>query len=349
MTPGVVAPRSTGQDRRVTAPRIIVVGAGIVGLTTAVRLAEAGHDVAVIARDLPLETTSATAAALWYPYRAGDSASVLGWARESFDVYADEAERPDSGVRLLDGLELRLDHSRPWFVDALPAAAAFAHFTDVPAGYREGWQLRLPVIEPTGYLTRLQQRLAELGGTITRMALSRLPEDVVVVNCGGLASRSLAADLTVYPVRGQVVRLSQVSGLDAWLLDQTEEENPVYVVPRIADIIVGGTATAHDFDQTPHASITGQILERATRLIPQLADATILGSKVGLRPARESVRLEIESTRAGGTVVHNYGHGGAGWTLAWGCANAVVELVSPRESATVGAPERSGSVPRSGS
>lgn len=329
-------------------PRVIVVGAGIVGLTTAVRLAEAGHEVAVVARDLPLETTSATAAALWYPYRAGDSASVLEWARESFDVYVVEAEHSDSGVRLLDGLELRRDQSVPWFVHALPPAAGFAPFADVPAGYREGWQLRLPVMEPVVYLTRLQQRLAELGGSITRMALTRLPDDSCVVNCSGLASRSLVGDLDVFPVRGQVVRLSPVSGVEAWLLDQSDEERPAYVVPRATDIIVGGTAHPQDFDQTPHPTITSQILERATQLVPALAEATVLGSKVGLRPARSSVRLEIDSTGSGGKVVHNYGHGGAGWTLAWGCANAVVELLSSDAPATVQVPDWSGSAPRSG-
>ena len=50
--------------------RVIVVGAGVVGLSCAVRLLEAGHRVDVLARDLPLETTSAVAAAIWYPYRA---------------------------------------------------------------------------------------------------------------------------------------------------------------------------------------------------------------------------------------------------------------------------------------
>ena len=50
--------------------RVIVVGAGVIGLSSALRLAEHGHDVAVLARDLPPETTSAVAAALWYPYHA---------------------------------------------------------------------------------------------------------------------------------------------------------------------------------------------------------------------------------------------------------------------------------------
>ena len=62
--------------------RVIVVGAGVVGLSCAVRLLEAGHRVDVVARDLPLETTSAVAAALWYPYRAYPFERVTAWSRD---------------------------------------------------------------------------------------------------------------------------------------------------------------------------------------------------------------------------------------------------------------------------
>jgi D-amino-acid oxidase len=49
---------------------------------------------------------------------------------------------------------------------------------------------------------------------------------------------------------------------------------------------------------------------------------------VGLRPGRSTVRLEeAEPLSSGARVVHNYGHGGAGVTLSWGCAREVVTLV----------------------
>src|SRR6187549_758632 len=67
--------------------RVIVVGAGVVGLSCAARLLEAGHRVDVLARDRPLETTSAVAAALWYPYRALPQDRVTAWSATSYDAF----------------------------------------------------------------------------------------------------------------------------------------------------------------------------------------------------------------------------------------------------------------------
>jgi D-amino-acid oxidase len=73
---------------------------------------------------------------------------------------------------------------------------------------------------------------------------------------------------------------------------------------------------------------TQAILERARRLEPALANATVLGAAVGLRPSRPAIRLEREVLPDGRRVVHNYGHGGHGFSLAWGCAAAVTRLVA---------------------
>jgi len=51
---------------------------------------------------------------------------------------------------------------------------------------------------------------------------------------------------------------------------------------------------------------------------------------VGLRPSRKEVRLEIESLSSGRWAIHNYGHGGAGVTLSWGCADEVTRIVSSK-------------------
>ncbi len=297
--------------------RITVVGAGVVGLTCAVRLLEAGHRVDVLARELPLETTSATAAALWYPYRALPQDRVTAWAAASYDAFAALAASEDParcGVRMVAGTEVfAAAQPDPWWRSAVPS---LDRVRDLPAGYTDGWSFVTPVIEMPVYLGWLTDRVRALDGTLTRLDLDALPSGPdLVVNCTGLGARQLVADQTLTPVRGQVVHLEQ-RGLDRWWLDS---EGPTYVVPRAHDIVVGGTADEGEWGRTPSPATAAAVLARAERLVPELRGARVLRHRVGLRPVRPEVRLERI-----GNVLHCYGHGGAGVTLGWGCADEVV-------------------------
>lgn len=304
--------------------RVTVVGAGVVGLSCAVRLLEAGHRVDVLARDLPRETVSAVAAAIWYPYRAWPQEKVLAWGRAAYDEFVRIAEDPDSGVVLREGTEVVADRSElPWWSDAVPD---LRETVEVPAGSDGGWAFTAPVVEMPVYLDRLAARVLEAGGSITRMNLHGLPEPGhggpdAVVDCSGIGARFLAGDQSVHPVQGQVVVVEQV-GLERWWLDSTSTEGPTYVVPRSRDIVVGGTDVEGEWSRTPSPDVAAGILRRALRLVPELAGAEVVHHRVGLRPARPEVRLERV-----GDVVHCYGHGGAGVTLSWGCADEVAALL----------------------
>ena len=295
----------------------MVVGAGVTGMSCAVRLAEAGHRVDVLARDLPLETTSAVAAALWYPYRALPQDRVTAWSATSYAAFAELAGHGRTGVRMVSGTEvLHEPTGDPWWAAAVPDLA----HVEPPDGYPDAWSFTAPVVDMPVYLNWLRTRLTELGGTLTRISLAALPQsEDVVVNCGGLGSRRLAGDLDVHPVRGQVVILEGLE-LDRWWLDAA---GPTYVVPRSDTVVVGGTVEEGDWSRTPSQETADSILARATRLVPAIAGARVVGHRVGLRPVRPSVRLE-----AAGRVVHCYGQGGAGVTVSWGCADEVATLVA---------------------
>lgn len=309
--------------------RVVVVGAGVIGLTCAVQLAEAGHDTHVLARDLPPETTSAAAAALWYPYRALPRDAVTRWSARSYEVFRELATAsPESGVRLRLGVELLRGTQppvQPWWVAAVPALETMR---DPAPGYPYGWRLELPVVEMDAYLGWLRDRLAAAGGTLTRSWLAGLPTSGVVVNATGLAARAVTGDESLYPVRGQVLRVEQ-TGIDEWLLENSDESRPLYVVPREQDVVVGGTADVGSWDVRADPDVAVAVLERATALVPALRRAKVLGHRVGLRPARPAVRLESVPHPDGepGAIVHCYGHGGAGVTLSWGCAHDVLRAV----------------------
>jgi D-amino-acid oxidase len=301
--------------------RVTVVGAGVVGLSCAVRLAESGHRVDVLARDLPRETTSVIAAALWYPYKALPEDKVTAWGAAAYAAFTDLAEDvAATGVRLLPGTEVLVEPTPdPWWIGAVPSLTRVAPLP----GYADAWSFVAPIIDMPIYLDWLRARLESLGGTVTRMSLGGLPaagsdSDDVVVNCAGMGARLLAADTSVHPVRGQVVVVKGVE-LDRWWLD---ESGPTYVIPRSEVVVIGGTDDEDDWSRTPSPETATAILERATRLVPSLARAEVVAHRVGLRPVRPEVRLE-----AVGRTVHCYGHGGAGVTLSWGCADEVTRLV----------------------
>jgi D-amino-acid oxidase len=304
--------------------RVIVVGAGVIGLSCAVRLAEGGYDVAVFARDLPLETTSAVAAALWYPYLSAPEDRVAAWSRASYEEFAKLAEIEPS-VRMRHGREFLVHRTPdPRWADVLPDLTRVA---SPPTGFEDGWSFTSPVIEMPVYLQSLIKRLEHAGGTLTRAALSALPTTAdVVVNCTGLGARLTASDPTVTPVRGQVMTVEQC-GLTEWLVADRAPGDLTYVVPRERDIVVGGTSEPGSWNLAVEPETADQILARAAELVPQLRNAKVLRHRVGLRPARPSIRCELVRTRSGEPIVHCYGHGGSGVTLSWGCATEVFELI----------------------
>jgi len=300
--------------------RVVVVGAGVVGLSCALRLLEAGHRVDVLARDLPLETTSSVAAAIWYPYLAFPQDKVTAWGKAAYAEFARQAGQGVDGVAMRNGTELlRHETPDPWWIEAVPALAR----VETRAPYADAWSFATPVIDMPLYLAWLSGRVIDAGGSITRMALAALPDRAeIVVNASGLGARLMSGDAEVAPVRGQVVYVEQF-GLDRWWLSP---EGPTYVVPRAHDVVVGGSDEEGSWDRTPDPATADRILERATRLLPDLARARVVGHRVGLRPARPTVRLEEERHADGARVIHCYGHGGAGVTLSWGCADEVLGL-----------------------
>jgi D-amino-acid oxidase len=294
--------------------RVVVVGAGVVGLTTAVCLREAGMAADVVAREAPEDTTSAVAAALWYPYRALPVERVTAWSAATYAELERLAGVAGGGVRMRAGLELlAADAPDPWW---RPAVADLRRTST-------GLRFTAPVVDMSVHLPCLVERLRAQGGAIESRTVGSLDdiEADAVVNCAGLGARELAGDGTLTAVRGQVVRVA-APAVTHWFLDQSDRERLVYVVPRERDVVLGGTAQEGVEERTPDPATTEAIRARCARHVPAVRDAPVLDVAVGLRPARPAVRLEAE-----GRVVHCYGHGGAGVTLAWGSALEVAALL----------------------
>ncbi|SNX65276.1 D-amino-acid:oxygen oxidoreductase [Streptomyces sp. TLI_55] len=308
---------------------VVVVGGGVIGLTTAVVLAERGRRVRVWTRDPVERTTSAVAGALWWPYRIRPIASARAWALRSLDVYEELAADPDrTGVRMVEGVlgEEELDDGFDRLTARLPGLRAVT--AEEYAG--TGLWARLPLVDMAAHLPWLRRRFEDAGGVVETRTVSDLAEveAPVVVNCTGLGARELVADAAMVPVRGQLVVVEN-PGIRTWVVSTGADGEMAYFFPQPGRLLLGGTAVEGVWSTEPDPAVAEAIVRRCAALRPEIAGARVLGHRVGLRPARDAVRLERELLPDGRVLVHNYGHGGAGVTVAWGCAEEAASLASP--------------------
>jgi D-amino-acid oxidase len=317
--------------------RVAVVGAGVSGLTCAVRLLEEGARVTVLTRERPAATTSAVAGAVWFPYRVRPNERTGPWGRagyERFERLAREGRAPVTMVELTALYPEPLPEE-PWWLAAVPGGSVrAARPEELPGGYADGRTVRVPCIQASAYLDWLERRVSTLGGAIETREVGSLeePDADVVVNCSGVGAQRLATDPGVRPVRGQVAYV-RTREQPRFMVDETGPNALAYVLPRPDVVVLGGTAEEDDWELRPRPETRRSILARARLLDPRLAGAELVGEAVGLRPARSEVRLEAETLPDGRLVVHDYGHGGSGFTLSWGCADEVVSIVEGARAA----------------
>ena len=322
---------------------VIVVGAGVVGLTTAVRLLERGLEVVIVADTLHPNTTSDVAAGLWYPYKAGGK-RIATWALESLAAYRSLTAVEGAGVRFVTCRSyVPADEPRPFWaeVDVEYRERTVRHpVNGSPARLIEAV---LPVAQSAVHMPWLESRVTLLGGSIRLLArpLAELSliDARVIVNCSGLGARKLCRDQSVVPVRGAVVRMSG-TGIDECITDDIDPDHPTYIIPGSGFCVLGGSAEADRWDMPVSEEEAQDIVDRCARLDSRVRSGTVIGVAAGLRPWRPEVRLELEYLDSGRPVVHNYGHGGSGFTLAWGCADEAADVVTRAQWSPAGEPAR---------
>lgn len=311
---------------------VLVLGCGAIGLTSGIRLLENGYDVEIIAAEIPPNITSNVAAAYWYPFRVSPPEKVLPWAAFTYKTYMDLAAIPDIGIGVFNFVQI-FDHKveDPFWK---PAVKNFIRVgkDELPPGYVDGYVVPIARIDTPIYMEYLVNRFKDDGGKITKInhkieGIDELSDNHrLIVNSTGLGSLKLFDDKEMFPIRGQLVKTTN-PGLKDCI---NEEEGPLavsYIVPHEDYCILGGTADDNDWSLDVDPKTSEEILRKCRELDPRLNEAEVLGERVGLRPGRMEVRLELEHLSKDSFVIHNYGHGGAGFTLSWGCAEDVLKLV----------------------
>jgi D-amino-acid oxidase len=310
---------------------VVVVGAGVSGLTCAAALLEAGAHVRVLTAGAPAGTVSAVAGAMVGPvFGSGDERS-LAWERVSDHRFRELAKDPSTGVRIVAGRLLsapELGPGLPAWAREVPGFRGELGDDQLPEGFSAGFAVDLPFADMPVYLAWLVRRVQQLGGRVEQHLVTDLDHVEAadrVVNCTGLGAAALVRDDTLTPVWGQHVIVAAPS-VTEFAMEGGVARDYISVVPHRRGVLLGGVRRPGRHDLTPDLTIADETVTRAAVAVPAVADAAVLGVEVGLRPGRrDGVRLEAE--QVGSTaVVHNYGHDGNGVSWSWGCAADAVGL-----------------------
>ena len=314
-------------------PPIAIIGAGVSGLTVGCWLAKLGYTVRIWTRSGDDALVSTKAGAVWLPFQAKPQDLVNRLALETLeDLVQFSKIFPQSGVSMP---LVRFYFSQGTLSSRLPdhplipcKEIAQEH---LPQNFKKGFNVVLPFVDTTLFMPFLKSLFLELGGTLhtkTLDSLDQVPMDFpFLVNCSGLGAKELVNDNSVFPIRGQTIKVKPWRA-DAYYIDDSDENFPAYIFTRAHDCLLGGTAQAHQSEEHPQPGDTQSILERCARMAPEVRKAEILSEDVGLRPGRNALRLECDAKDSDGrTVIHNYGHGGSGFTIGFGCARRVVSWI----------------------
>lgn len=307
---------------------IAIIGAGIIGQSSAYQLLEKGYKITIYAQAFSPDITSAKAAAFWFPYYILNDDRCIRWSQTSYEKYMALSADPATGIslqRLLKVVKQEDAAADMSWIDFMPADSCRPlSASELMDGFRIGHEVYVPLIETQQFLPWLTAYLKDKGVKFIGRKVKDLSELSTnyswVINCSGLGARELCQDTSLYPARGQVALIGPQKDMPLFLC----EEQPFYIVARRDATIIGGTYEEGEWDLTPESETIQSLYKQAVGLFPSLGQSPIIGSWSGLRPFRKRIRVEKE---AGRNIIHNYGHGGSGFTLAWGCAMEVSAMI----------------------
>ncbi|MEP6464813.1 MAG: FAD-dependent oxidoreductase [Parafilimonas sp.] len=307
--------------------KIAIIGAGISGLSCAYSLIQKNYSITVFAKAFSPEITSDKAAAFWFPYHIRNDKRGINWCKKSYTFYQKLSADASTGIsmkQLVKVLREDVIEEEPVWIDFMPEGTCHLIPKEkLQAGVEKAYYVLVPLIETQIFLPYLQNFLQDKNVVFEKKLINdfnELPAFNVIINCTGLDARKLCNDATVIPVRGQVALIETKTEMPIYL----DNEMPLYLVPRKDAMIVGGTYEENIFEETTDSKAIEHLLQNAYAVFPELKQQKIIGSWAGLRPYRNEVRVEHET---GTNIIHNYGHGGSGFTLAFGCADEVTHLV----------------------
>ncbi|GAB3619131.1 glycine oxidase ThiO [Glutamicibacter endophyticus] len=323
---------------------ILVVGAGIIGLATAFELKTAGHAVRVIDPD-PAGGASHAAAGMLAPAAEtvwGQHAlhPLMVQAAADYPQFIDRieaitTERPDyrdnatlvvaaeaadrQALNELESLQQSLGLRTERLLGSQARAAEPALAANIAGAMRFADDHQVDPRSLTAILLRyldaelIREQAIEVlreAGTISgvRLASGRVVEGQCVVLATGLGALAGAPALPLRPVYGDIVRLRPHGGRP--LIEHTVRgivnRRPVYLVPRRDGSLVLGASSREDGRAEVNVGALHTLLDDARRLVPGVADASLLEVIARARPGTEDDVPIIERVEQGLVVSTGY-------------------------------------------
>jgi D-amino-acid oxidase len=308
--------------------RIALIGGGISGLSTAFTLLQAGFDVTVVAADFSSNIVSFKAAAYWFPHHLQNDKRGIQWSLTSYHVFKTLSANNATGISMATIKKVakqEADNDTSWMAFMPKDSYQTIDATALPNGYAVGHEAIVPLIETQIFLPWLLTQIKQLGATLiqeTVQEFSILSQQYdFVINCTAMGAATLCNDKQLIPVRGQIVLVEP--GYPNYIF--LDKAGSTYIVPRKDGTIIGGTYEENIGEAKTDEQALQHLHEKAVAALPNLSQQKIIGSWAGIRPYRPTVRVEKE-----GNIIHNYGHGGSGYTLSFGCAENVLALVQEK-------------------
>ncbi|KAI5117886.1 hypothetical protein M0805_002277 [Coniferiporia weirii] len=341
---------------------IVVLGAGVVGLSTALKIREKGYSVTIVAEHFPDDPKTIRYTSPWagahHISTAGDDVQQQKIDMETFRVMWKMSEPGEDSEKcflcITQTEHYSEDGSGTNYLKMMPDFRVLDKSELLP-GSTSGEAFTTLTIESPVYLSYLLALFRKRGGLTQRASVHHLAQlaegaytdgerPAALVVCAGIGARALGGveDKDVYPVRGQVVLLSA-----PWVrfgLTQTRKGGlSTYIIPRHSgDVIVGGIKDKNDWEPKPRPETTVDILTRALAICPELSPTyaenphptiedlkpIIIEEGCGLRPARKGgIRLETGVLETAKGLKVPIVHGGYGYQSSWGTTGIATELL----------------------
>jgi D-amino-acid oxidase len=306
---------------------VTVIGCGVIGLTTAIKLQEKDFKVTIITKESVNSTLSSKVGAIWFPFEIHPKDKANKWSAVTYKEYQVE-EKQGKDVSFIPFITAFNNESNiDWTYQLPKGSVRKALPKELPKGIDTAYISIVPLAEPHLYLPYLFHRFIDNGGILEKRKITSLHEastlNNYIINCTGLGAKELCNDEDLQPMRGQILRCRKMDIPSC--ADSTKKGALSYVIKRSNDCIIGGTDYENDWNTKVEKSDTKLIIKRILQGGLSQEAPEVIEEIVGLRPKRSCVRFEFDKNIP--NIFHNYGHGGAGFTVCWGCAIELAEIL----------------------